>query len=72
MIVSGLIALLVELFDDADPQSVLDFDAPGEFFTVRYPLSPDLTNGRDTIRLRFDSVERGRVGRVFDCRTLRR
>jgi len=53
-------------------EQVLDFDAPGEFFTVRYPLSSDLTNGRDSVRLRFDSVERGRVGRVFDCRTLRR
>ena len=51
-------------------EQVLDFDAPGEFFTVRYPLPAELTNGRDTIRLRFDSVERGRVGRVFDCRTL--
>jgi hypothetical protein len=50
----------------------LDFDAPGEFFTVRYPLPGELTSRRSSVRLRFDSIERGRVGRVFDCRTLRR
>ena len=50
----------------------LDFDAPGKFFAVRYPLPGELTSGRSSVRLRFDSIERGRVGRVFDCRTLRR
>ena len=53
-------------------EQVLDFDAPGQFFTVRYPIPEGLTNGSHSVRLRFDSVERGRVGRVFDCRTLTR
>lgn len=52
-------------------EQVLENNAPGEFFTVRYPISSDLTQGRESIRLRFEGLDRGRAGRVFDCRTLR-
>ncbi len=45
--------------------------APSRFITERYDIPPDLTSGKSSVRLRFTAPERGRVRRVFDCRTLR-
>lgn len=43
---------------------------PARFYTVNYALPIELTKGGSSIRLRFASRDRGRVGRVFECRTL--
>lgn len=49
----------------------LEKSAPSRFITERYPIPVNLTQGKSSVRLRFEAAERGRVRRVFDCRTLR-
>ena len=44
---------------------------PAQFYAERYPIPQDLIKGNSSVRLRFAAKERGRVGRVFECRTVR-
>jgi len=44
---------------------------PAQFYSERYAIPQDLTTGSSSVRLRFATRERGRVGRVFECRTVR-
>ena len=44
---------------------------PAQFYAERYPIPQDLLKGNSSVRLRFAAKERGRVGRVFECRTVR-
>ena len=44
---------------------------PSRFTTEQYDIPTDLTKGKSSIRLRFSAQEKGRVSRVFECRTLR-
>ncbi|HEY1213042.1 MAG TPA: glycoside hydrolase family 127 protein [Bryobacteraceae bacterium] len=43
-------------------------DHPGKFFDVEYPLSLDLTKGKESIRVRFVPHDRSAVGPVFGVR----
>lgn len=63
MIVSGLIALLVELFDDADPQAVLDFDAPAFFADIglNEALSAQRANGLRSMLERIHHLAQARL-----------
>ena len=49
----------------------LSISQPAQFYAERYPIPQDLIKGNSSVRLRFAAKERGRVGRVFECRTVR-
>ena len=49
----------------------LDGERPGEFFEVDYPIPPALTEGKETVTIRFrPSTDRDRCGPVFGVRIL--
>jgi uncharacterized protein len=49
----------------------LEKSLPAQFYTGKFALPPGLTRGATNVRLRFSSRDRGRVGRVFECRSLK-
>jgi uncharacterized protein len=51
-------------------QSLFD-DRPGELFDVEYPLPERLVNGRDRIRVAFETGPAESTGAVFDVRVVR-
>jgi uncharacterized protein len=49
----------------------LEKSLPAQFYTGKFALPPGLTRGATNVRLRFSSRDRGRVGRIFECRSLK-
>ena len=58
MIVSGLVAMLLQLFSDQDPKDILAFDADGFFreLGVSDALTPQRSNGLKSMLARIRSV----------------
>jgi hypothetical protein len=55
---------------EAVARQTLDGERLGEFFEVRYALPPELTRGRESLRVRFEPVEGHTAGPVFGVRLL--
>jgi DUF1680 family protein len=49
----------------------LGHDRPGTFFTVDYPVPPALTDGKQTVAIKFLPHDRNTAGPVFGVRLLR-
>ena len=45
---------------------------PGEFFEVVYPLSNELTKGKETITVKFKGVPTNWTGAIYNSRITRR
>jgi hypothetical protein len=50
----------------------LNNNKPGQFFDVAYPLSEELTRGKDKVTVRFQAHPGKWAGGLFGCRTTRR
>lgn len=61
VVVEGEVVATQELFDDR----------PGEVFAVEYALPRELLQGRETVRVGFETGPAGSTGSVFDVRLVR-
>lgn len=50
----------------------LNNNKPGQFFDVAYPLSEELSRGKDRVTVRFQAHPGKWAGGLFGCRTVRR
>ena len=49
----------------------LDYNAPGEFFDVEYPIPAELTQGKASVTVTFRAHEGNTAGGVFECLVLK-